>query len=217
MDLLTPLFRGAAAARSARAFHPRGRVFVGELELEGEGPLPTGTRPVVARLSKGAGTPGGLPDFLGLAFRVHDDADRPIDVLCTTTLGAWGWRSLVLSPARSWQGAQLTTLMPWRSQPGGSGRPTYCQARLAVEQVGDPTPDPEELDAVLPLVAQLRVTDHAPCQRGVLRLDTGVEASIDPAFDPVLHAPAGWRLAPGWLARLREAAYVGSRRGRTAN
>lgn len=221
MDPLTPLFRTLAAARAARAFHPVGRVFTGELELEGAGPLPTGSRPVVARLSKGAGTPGGLPDFLGLAFRVHDDADRPIDVLCTTTLGAWGWRSLVLSPARSWQGAQLTTLMPWRSTAGSEAGepappPAYCQARIAVEQVGDPTPDPRRLDDVLPLVAQVRITDDAPCQSGVLRLTTAVDAGLDPAFDPVLHAPAGWRLAPGWLARLREAAYVGSRRGRAA-
>jgi hypothetical protein len=213
VDPLTPLFRGLASVRTARAFHPCGRVFSGELTLEGDGPLPQGTRPVIARLSKGAGTPGDLPDFLGLAFRVYDDADRPVDVLCTTTLGAWGWRSLVLSPARSWQGAQLTTLMPWRNE---GGEPRYCQARIAVEQVGDPTPDPRRLDDVLPLVAQVRITDDGPCQSGVLRLDAGVDAGIDPAFDPVLHTPAGWRLAPGWLARLREAAYVGSRRGRAA-
>ncbi|MGN6250724.1 MAG: hypothetical protein ACTHNS_02795 [Marmoricola sp.] len=214
MDPLTPLFRGLAVVRSARAVHPIGRVLTGELTLEGEGPLPTGTRPVLARLSKGAGTPGDLPDLLGLAFRVHDDSGRPVDVLCTTTLGAWGWRSLVLSPARSWQGAQLTTLMPWRAEGVPEGR--YCQGRIAVEQTGDPTADPRRLDAVLPLVAQVRVTDDGPCQRGSLRLDVMADAGLDPAFDPVVNAPAGWRLAPGWLARLREAAYVGSRRGRGA-
>ena len=38
-----------------------------------------------------------------------------------------------------------------------------------------------------------------------------------PAFDPVLHPPQSWRLAPGWLSAIRARAYVGSRRGQVGN
>ena len=34
-----------------------------------------------------------------------------------------------------------------------------------------------------------------------------------PPLDPVLNPPESWRLAPRWLAAVRERAYVGSRRG----
>ncbi|SFW85966.1 hypothetical protein [Amycolatopsis australiensis] len=64
-------FRGLAALRHARAFHPAGLVLRGELSpLDDDLPWPPGPVPVVARLSKGAGTPGRLPDALGLAIRL---------------------------------------------------------------------------------------------------------------------------------------------------
>jgi hypothetical protein len=60
---LTAIFRGLAGLRHARAFHPRGLMLAGELTTEEKSPLPldAGVRPVIARLSKGVGTPGGLP------------------------------------------------------------------------------------------------------------------------------------------------------------
>jgi hypothetical protein len=69
---LTTIFRGLAGLRRARAFHPRGLMLAGELTTEEKSPLPlnTGVRPVIARVSKGVGTPGGAPDILGLAVRI---------------------------------------------------------------------------------------------------------------------------------------------------
>ena len=58
--------------RRARAFHPRGLMLAGELTTDKESRLPlnAGVRPVIARISKGAGTPGGAPDIVGLAVRI---------------------------------------------------------------------------------------------------------------------------------------------------
>jgi hypothetical protein len=70
METVKAGFRGLAALRRARAFHPVGLVLRGELRpVADDLPWPSGPVAVVARLSKGAGTPGRLPDALGLAVR----------------------------------------------------------------------------------------------------------------------------------------------------
>ena len=71
------VFTVLARLRAARAFHPRGALFAGRVELDGPGSptvavLGGGVHPALVRVSKGAGTPGRLPDLLGLAVRLTD-------------------------------------------------------------------------------------------------------------------------------------------------
>lgn len=211
MNVVQGAFTALAAVRRARAFHPTGQFFDARLCIEGRGPLPEGEQDVVARLSKGAGTPAGLPDVLGLAFRVQA-AESPIDVLCTTTIGLHGWRRLLLRPARQWQGARFSMLMPW--QHTGRGRRNV----VVGAEVLDPDLqglDPASVADHLPVTICLQVTEHRDrvLQTGELVLTAPREA-VGVSFDPIRNHPADWRLGPGWLAQIRESAYSGSRRGR---
>ena len=81
-DLVALPFQWGSAVRGKRFFHPLGVVAKGSLQRiapDGEG-LPIPTSDVVARFSKATGTPGGLPDFMGLALRV-DTGTGPLDIL----------------------------------------------------------------------------------------------------------------------------------------
>ncbi|MDP9398560.1 MAG: hypothetical protein M3P96_12410, partial [Actinomycetota bacterium] len=96
LDAVSAAFAALARLRGARALHPRGIVLEGTLRLAGARcgvPIldAAGTLPVLARLSKGGGLPGRLPDVLGLAVRVPDAAGpgRPLDLLLSTA-GARG-------------------------------------------------------------------------------------------------------------------------------
>src|SRR3954454_9391726 len=67
-DLVALPFRWGSAIRGKRFFHPLGVVAEGVIDRvapAGEG-LPIPSSDVVARLSKAGGTPGALPDFMGL-------------------------------------------------------------------------------------------------------------------------------------------------------
>ena len=55
-------FELLAVLRSAPAFHPDGVLYEGHAEVHGPGPLPSGEVECLVRLSKGIGTPRGLPD-----------------------------------------------------------------------------------------------------------------------------------------------------------
>ena len=84
-DLLAAPFEAGAALRHRRLFHPTGVLADGALERlapPGTG-LPVESCAVVARVSKGLGTPGRLPDFAGLAWRMPPTAfsATPWDVL----------------------------------------------------------------------------------------------------------------------------------------
>lgn len=84
-----------AHARHRRILHPAGRSFTGTLEVWGAAGEPTGSQlvdrpaahPVTVRISKGAGTPGGLPDLLGLAVRVHGPGPGSRQDLLLSTAG----------------------------------------------------------------------------------------------------------------------------------
>lgn len=211
MKLVQGAFTALASVRRARAFHPTGQFYDARLCVEGQGPLPEGEQDVVVRLSKGAGMPEHVPDVLGLAFRAHVDG-RAIDVLCTTTAGLHGWRQLLLWPTRGWTGARLTTLMPW--QHTGPGR----RRVLVGAEVLDPDvrrADPASVAAHVPVRICLQVTERHDrvLQTGELIL-LAARRDAEVSFDPIRNHPAGWRTGPSWLARLRESAYVGSRRGR---
>ncbi|WP_208113056.1 phosphodiesterase [Actinorugispora endophytica] len=213
------LFRRLARARRARAFHPRGLWLTGELTAGTGGllPLPEGTRPVVARLSKGAGVPGGGADVLGLAVRIpHGEGlDGPWD-LALSASGIGRLTRLLPLPARGWGRARYGSLVPYRSE----GRAVWL---LAVPRGGDPVA-PASLGRLERRVRArpLRFTLLAGAARGGWRpvarltLDTVLPEAGRLSFDPVLNRPPGLEMAPRWLAEAREAAYRGSRSGRRA-
>ncbi|NYE37628.1 hypothetical protein F4692_002761 [Nocardioides cavernae] len=195
--------------RSAPAFHPTGVMYEGRAEVRGPGPLPLGEVGCLVRLSKGVGTPRGVADLLGIAVRLEHDP--PVDVLATSSPGSSLWRRSVLRPARRWGGTTFTSLMPWVR----AGR--RFVAVLEAPEVGPDSPEPDALLDALPVTFRLRVVGR----QGDVQVGTiEVLAPSDrerPAFDPVLHPPPSWRLAPRWLSSLRERAYAGSREGQAAD
>ncbi|MFI9008043.1 hypothetical protein ACIGNX_12500 [Actinosynnema sp. NPDC053489] len=199
-DLLENAFRALADARDAKAFHPRGRWFEGTLTTTFDPalPLPVGEVEVCGRLSKGVGTPGGLPDVLGLAFRLPG----PWDVLLSTCAAV-----VLPRPARTWTSARYGSVTPFRH----GGRLVWLAA----------VPDRSSRvrsAALADLPAELGFTlEVGPSWRPVGRL---VARPLDvdrdlPALDPVRNRPPDVDLAPAFLARARERAYRGSRRGRS--
>ncbi|WP_367138096.1 hypothetical protein [Saccharothrix sp. HUAS TT1] len=199
-DVVESAFRLLASARDARAFHPRGRWFEGTLTTTFDGalPLPTGATEVVGRLSKGAGTPGGAPDVLGLAFRLPG----PWDVLLSTSFAR-----VLPRPARTWTSARYGSITPfrWRDRLAWLSAVPDADHRVRSAALDDLPP---ELGFTLEVGGTWR-----PVGRLVVR---PLSADRDlPALDPLRHRPAGLDLAPAVLARARERAYRGSRRGRS--
>ena len=198
-DLVEPAFRMLAGARDAKAFHPRGRWFEGELTATFDPalPLPVGAVEVCGRLSKGVGTSGGLPDVLGLAFRLPGPWDVLLSTCCARVLPR---------PARTWSSARYGSIMPFR-------RHDRLVWLAAVPDRGR-----SRSAALADLPAELGFTlEVGPPWRPVGRL---VARPLDvdrdlPALDPVLNRPADVDLAPAALRRARERAYRGSRRGRS--
>ncbi|MFR9750877.1 phosphodiesterase [Nocardia sp. 004] len=220
VDLSTAVVKGTFAAgariRHARVFYPNGLHLAGRLhaETEFEPLFGSGDRAVIARLSKGAGTPGGLPDVLGLAFRVLDREDNPWDfALATTGRGPLG--RLVITPARGWASARYGCLLPYRID---SSAPIWFFAE----------PDPDQpLSASLEAMATHLGEDlvsftltasriGAPPQRLAeltLRHAESAEYRTD-YFDPMLNHPPEVEIFPKAIGRIRELAYIGSRSGR---
>lgn len=211
-------FQTAARVRHARVFHPRGIRLAGRFRptQKYEPWFGAGDRAVIARLSKGLGSPVGVPDVLGLAFRVLDRDDHPWDfALATTGRGTLG--RFVFTPARGWSTACFGSLLPYRF---GEASPAWLFA--------------EPLDAeALPNTASLQaVGDYLDDQ--VIRYSLTADGLGGPAetigeldlrraepgehrtdfFDPVLNHPDEVALVPNVVNRIRESAYTGSRRGR---
>ncbi|MFD1860829.1 hypothetical protein EHW97_12185 [Aeromicrobium camelliae] len=216
MDAVESAFELLARARSARGFHPSGDIF--EASARWDDPAsPTvralggpGSADAVVRVSKGIGTPGGLPDLLGIAIRIRPDHDS-IDLLLTT-VGRSGWRRNVLSPTTRWNRTAYSTLLPYRA----SGERVVLALR---PDVGAATPaSVAALDAALasgPLGFALEERREG-AWNVIGRVEIfGRRRTGDISFDPYLvNLPD---LAPvGFLAELRERAYIGSRRGRHA-
>ncbi|MFC9361018.1 hypothetical protein ACFTZB_31145 [Rhodococcus sp. NPDC057014] len=67
-----PFQTAATFAGNARVFHPRGLVATGRMKLSTEWWTVESGTPIemVARLSRGAGTPTGVPDMLGLTIKI---------------------------------------------------------------------------------------------------------------------------------------------------
>ncbi|MEV0033995.1 phosphodiesterase [Nocardia sp. NPDC050793] len=210
------VFSQVARLRHARVFHPNGLRLSGRLhaEPEYEWLFGAGERAALARLSKGIGTPAGLPDVLGLALRVLDRDEHPWDfALATTGRGSLG--RFVFTPARSWRTARYGCLMPYRL---GDSAPTWIFAEPDDRQPGTPS-----LDAMAdhlrdePATFVLWASAIGAPER---KLAEVVLHPADPGdyrtdfFDPMTDHPDEVRILPEVIGRVRELAYVGSRSGR---
>jgi hypothetical protein len=226
---VNPVVEAACAAlariRSARAFHPRGALFAGRMELDGPGSptvtvLGATTQPALVRVSKGAGTPGHPADLLGLAVRLPGG---PVDLL-HTTVGRHRCTGALLAPATGWCSRPYSTLLPYRAdgervtlglwprQPERARGAEPRVARAAVRQ--EPLVfDVMEKRARMPWAPIGRLLLDLPMPDGAE--DDGPDGTDPVTFDPVVHAHP--RLRPvRALAAVRAAANAGSRRGRDA-
>jgi hypothetical protein len=219
---LTAIFRGLAGLRHARAFHPRGLMLAGELTTEEESPLPleAGVRPVIARLSKGVGMPGGAPDILGLAVRIptENGLSRSWD-LALSSSGSGALSRMVPIPARRWGTACYGSIVPYRY----GGRRMWL---LAVPEDSAPS-EPASLkrlerwvsDRSLRFIVHTGLSGDGWREAARLTLHTvlpGTEANRV-AFDPMTNHPPELRMSPRWLSRMRERAYQGRRAGRASS
>lgn len=220
-DLVALPFQWGSAVRGKRLFHPVGVLAEGFIERAapaGEG-LPIASSEIVARVSKASGTPGALPDFIGLAFRVTPPrATGPWDILVVSSGSGVLSRALALRPAISWSGQTLTTLMPLHYQ----GDNWWLRARIMSEIDGPGL----SLDSIRKRLAHDKIEvsldqacgsgDFAPLGRLVLNRVIDPERAQDISFDPVINTAPGVSLRPRWLADLRARAYQRSRHGRDA-
>jgi hypothetical protein len=204
--IVSAAFAGLARWRAARAFHPRGALFDARVTLTDRTSATatalggTGERPALVRLSKGAGTPGALPDLLGVAVRA-EVGGHVLDVLFSS-----GHR--FLAPSRGWGRRPYTTLLPYVA--AGSRVVFGLEPEAPSSGAADPAA------VVLPLAFVLTERERHRPTRPIGRLVLEAPHPGDPvAFDPVRNAHPQLHLAPS-LRRLRAWAYTGSRRGRRA-
>lgn len=212
-SVLSAPFRLGSALRGARIFHPRGATFEGTAEL-GSSWWPRQMPrhlPVIARLSRGIGTPDGLPDVLGLAIRFPLDSG-PWDVLLAS---AYLPGRVTLSPARSWSSAGYSTLMAYRTHVDPT--PRWITVVPRGEQPSSTT-SVEALRGPLPF-SLLVGSARGPLEgAGTLVLERRIPESDEnqPSFDPTVHCPDFVDPWPGWLGTVRRDAYRASRTGRGA-
>ncbi|MEJ3750796.1 phosphodiesterase [Actinomycetes bacterium KLBMP 9797] len=211
-----------AAARHARALHPRGRTFRATVSTLGGGGYGVdlldraGHYQALVRLSRGAGLPEPWPDVLGIAVRVRDGGGPGVDLdLLTSTAVARAPLARHVPMLRRRLAVTYTTLAGYDTRHG--------RRYLAVL----PDPAARDLGAELDTLTILAVGGRvrfllaiaAPFGGwrvfGRVVLGEPVTSSVDQAsaFDPVVRAAPGLR-TDGLLWRLRAAAYRGSRRGR---
>ncbi|TQM13768.1 hypothetical protein FB558_0521 [Pseudonocardia kunmingensis] len=208
-QLVSAVFAAIARWRAARAFHPRGELFDARVHLADRASVVatalggTGERPALVRLSKGAGTPGALPDLLGVAVRV-EVGGHVLDVLFTS-----GRR--LLAPSTGWSRRSYTTLLPYAA----GGRRVVLG--LEPEEPWRPGgADPGTARVALPLAFTLTERQRGRPASPIGRLVLDAAHPGDPvAFDPTRNSHPDLQLAPP-LRRLRAWAYAGSRRGRGA-
>jgi hypothetical protein len=221
-DLIARPFQWGSAIRGKRLFHPVGVVAEGVIEriAPAADGLPIPSSDIVARLSKAGGTPGALPDFIGLAIRVTPEhAPKPWDILLVSAGSSVLGRAVALRPVTSWTGPTMTTLMPLRYR----GHNWWLRAQIRDEITGfglslDNIRERIERDGIeLTLDQACGTADF----RGLaqLRLTSVVDElrGQDMSFDPVSNTAPGLELYPGWLADLRARAYRRSREGRDAD
>lgn len=214
--------------RSAPALHPYGVLCAGTLTVAGRADAGWGVswldRPgsyrVTVRWSRALGLPRRLPDGLGLAVRV-EDADGPgttLDLLLTSSRSGRLGRHLPLLRPNALSGPYSTVL---------SYRVGDRERVLAAFPVPDPGGTPEDTMPTLwqelarrPVRFDLRAaaSDEPWRTFASLSLETAhaAPATRTVSYDPYAHSLPGLR-PTGRLRRLRDAAYAGSRHGRTGD
>lgn len=221
-DLAATPFRWGSAIRHARIFHPDGLLAEGSIErlAPADAGLPVPSCDVVARLSKAAGTPGALPDAVGLALRIPPQVDGAAwDILLASAGSSVLGRAIGLRPVTSWTGHTLTSLMPLRYR----GTNWWLRARVLTEISGagvalDNVRHQLENGEIEIALDQARGrADFSRLARLTLHRLLVPPHGEDVAFDPILHTAPGVQLYPGWLASLRARAYDRSREGRDAD
>ncbi|WP_297593516.1 phosphodiesterase [Mycobacterium sp.] len=223
LDLVAMPFQWGSAIRGKRIFHPIGVLAEGFIERVapvGQG-LPMPSSDIVARVSKASGTPGPLPDFIGLAFRLPppDPADTPWDILLVSSGSGVLSRAVTLRPTASWSGQTLTTLMPSHFQ----GNNWWLRARTPDDIGGTGL----SLDSIRERLERGKIEialdqacgsgDFTPLAHLTLTTAVDPERHQDVSFDPVVNTAPGLSLRPRWLADLRARAYRQSRDGRKAD
>jgi hypothetical protein len=216
-DIASLPIRFGAAARHSRLFHPNGVLAAGVLERVAapDDGLPMQSCDVIARVSKGVGLPGSLPDVAGLAFRIPPPQDLrscvPWDVLLASTAAN---NRFLLAPTRSWTQTTFSSLMALRFH----DTLWWVRARL-VTDIDAPGLSLEAIESRLDsgdlefdIEQATSGGDFSPLAR--LTLQHRDPSSDDIAFDPVIHSDEDVTLAPAWLADVRRAAYRRSREGR---
>lgn len=218
-DVVALPFRVGSAVRGRRFFHPVGVLAQGRAErvAPAQCGLPLPSSDVIVRVSKALGTPGSLPDFIGLAIRIDapQSCAAPWDILLVSAGSGVLTRAVALRPVTSWTGHTLSNLMPVRYRDS----PWWLRARIETDIRGNGL----SLDNVARRIDHggIDVTldqargrgDFTPLAR--LHLSTVMDPQqADVSFDPVLNTAAGLTLYPGWLADLRAHAYQRSREGR---
>ncbi|MGE2690145.1 phosphodiesterase [Mycolicibacterium pulveris] len=218
-DIAALPVRLGAAIRGRRLFHPNGVMAEGLLERiapDGEG-LPMVSCDVVARVSKGIGLPGALPDVAGLAWRMPPPQDlhgcTPWDVLLASTVAN---SRIALSPVTAWSGATFSSLMPLQYR----DTPWWVRAHLVTDLGGrglslDAIRDQLDTAGVVFDIDQAAGTGgFRPLARLTLRHTD--PSNDDIGFDPTVHSDPDVTLLPRWLGEFRRAAYRRSRQGRDA-
>jgi hypothetical protein len=205
-----------ARRRRGKPMHPRGVVADAVLVRTG-GPeadavpwlAEPGSRPVLVRLSRGAGLPGPLPDLLGLAVRLP--GDPPVDLLLSST--GRGRLTRFVPAFRRDAATRYSSIMGYRSDTGTLHLAAWPESPVALPS------EPEPLAAAI--AARRPVFTLAAAHGGGawhpfgrLRLLAPVpELDPDLRFDAVGNPPPG--LVPdGPMARFRAPAYAAARAGR---
>lgn len=219
-DLIALPLQAGSAIRHRRVFHPLGVLAQGRIERvapPGVG-LPIESADVLGRVSKAVGIPGGLPDLIGLAWRMppHAFAATPWDVLAVSA-GSGLLTRFALRPTLSWTGTTLTTLMPLRRDDGW----WWVKAQMTTEFGGwlslDAVREAIDGDGVEFDIQQAHGTGpFEPLAVLTLTAAIPTDEEHDVSSDPARNTTPGVELGPQWLTNLRERAYRRSRRGRHA-
>jgi hypothetical protein len=219
-DVAALPFRWGAALRGRRFFHPVGILATGQAErvASAQCGLPIPSTEVIARFSKAVGTPGSLPDFIGLAIRVAPQqlSTTPWDILLVSAGSGVVTRAVGLRPVTSWTEQTMTNLMPLTYR----GDRWWVRARIVTDIDGpglslDQVEHQIKSGGIELALDQARgAGDFTPLAR--VRLDTVIDTEqTDVSFDPIINTAPGLTLFPGWLADLRVHAYQRSREGRS--
>jgi hypothetical protein len=202
---IAAVFTAIKSVRKPRPIHPRGELFVGQIEwLKApvtksgvswiDSPPAPGRQDVTVRVSRSVGFAPPLPDVIGLAFRFSTEEGDADLLLASSWLGVPGRFLLRLS--RSTTGT-FASLMPYR----GEFEPVAIAARPV--KSGDGKWKLELLHASSTSKWKRFAFVHLNAEPLPDRADL--------RFDPMLNPLPGAETYP-WARRLRERSYAVARR-----